>query len=288
MKKLKLIVVLCISILILGACQRKDIEEPVFHNIPDYGWQIPRGEIPDWDSILSDVKVTDNITENMDYELDDSEIDVDIAGEYYLFLTATDEAGNQMQAMIPIDVIEEDSDTYIAYNNAVNLTFSQLTIGNNRSYNYGDIRIIESEIKWLEDGAIYRSLATGLEGFYISEGDFYGMWGGKVVPVVFSFERPATWEEMKPYVDEVTEYIVPEQNAIDKIMNKFSKVQSIDGTFDFENRIFEFEIADHNVTAEEMQITGEMLGYILAALEEYAPTTDMQPNSYSFSLDMNR
>jgi len=182
---------------------------------------------------------------------------------------------------------KKESGTYTAYNNAINLDESQLTQNSLGGYSYNGINIIDSEIEWLEDGAIYRSLANGLEGFYIEDGQYYGGWGSTIVPTVFGFDKPDTWDELKPYVDNASEFIVPEQSSIQSIMKKFSSLNSIDGNFDLDNRTYEFSINDFEATSNELQISTEMLGYILASLEEYAPETSMQPNSYSFSLSIN-
>lgn len=134
----------------------------------------------------------------------------------------------------------------------------------------------------LKQGAVYRSLAKELEGFYYGGAENYNSWR-PIVPMIFGFTAPQTWEEMVPYVNDASIYIT-RYNSLPEIMNRFQQLDCVEGNFDYEARNFEFVINDLDSAARDLNISGEMLGYILASLEEYGPSSSFKGNTFSFTL----
>lgn len=79
-----------------------------------------------------------------------------------------------------------------AYDKATNLTVNDLTKNSIGGYEYNGLSIVETDREWIanslndkgtvEAGALYRSMATQLEGYTFAS---YNSWKGSVVPVLF-------------------------------------------------------------------------------------------------------
>lgn len=89
---------------------------------------------------------------------------------------------------------------------------------------------------------------------------------------------------MKPYVDKATKFINCESNAIGEILRQFSKLNCLKGKFDFKKGNFNFTITNLTKAAHQLGITEEMLGYVLALIDEYSDGASFSGNSYK--LDM--
>lgn len=182
------------------------------------------------------------------------------------------------------------------YEEALSITRKDIT-SNGTAYYYGDINILAEEVEWIDQasyadentninqGAIYRSLAKKLRGFYIGEGKYYGNWKS-ITPTIFGYEALDTWEEMLPYVEEAGIYIT-EYNSLPEIMNKLQGLECVDGTFDYVTRNFDFVINDLSQAISDLNISEEMLGYILASLDEYGPNASFSGNTFTFNLSFN-
>ena len=179
-----------------------------------------------------------------------------------------------------------------SYRDACSLTESKLTKKYNSftektSYFYNGLIIQSEDVEWLKSsldtgkvlnqGSLYRSVAKYLDGFAmgLNDGSDYALllcgqpWKDKA-----SFE---------PYVKNAAAFIVTApQEQMKAIMKKFQTLSSATGEYDFnagglgEYTVF---IPDLTVCAEEMQISEEMLGYIIALLDEYAPEISFENNS---------
>lgn len=68
----------------------------------------------------------------------------------------------------------------------------------------------------VEAGALYRSMATQLEGYTFAS---YSSWKGSVVPVLFGYDKPETKDVLNPYIDSVKDYIVL-VSPLKSVMNK--------------------------------------------------------------------
>lgn len=229
----------------------------------------------------NDIKASDDVSENVSIKIDDSAVDFKIPGTYIVTLTAVDEAENVAQEAIT--VIVNDYPTHKAYEDAVNLTYEELDMNSIGTYSFNGITISEAEAGNIEDGSIYRSIAQQLEGFYVLGSKYYSNWGNDTIPLVSGSEKADTWEDMRAYVDNVTLFVSRKVN-VGAIMSIFQSLSSVDGNFDYLNGAFSFTIPDLTKAAQELNITEEMLGYILAMFEEYGPETSFVNNSYDCEL----
>ncbi|MCR1839258.1 hypothetical protein [Murimonas intestini] len=189
------------------------------------------------------------------------------------------------------------SDVQKAYDEALSIARKDIT-RDGKSYYYGDINVLAEYVEWIDkypnadenteinQGAIYRSLAKRLKEFYTGGDKYYGNWKS-ICPIIFGFEALDTWEEMLPYVENASIYITNE-NSFTEIMNKLQELECVEGTFDYEARNFDFVISDLSKAVSKLKISDEMLGYILAALDEYGPASLFDGNSFTFKLITNK
>ena len=244
----------------------------------------------------NNISVTDNVTKSIDYSITDCDIDMNKSGKYVVKISAMDEAGNETIENITITISEKPSKVYEAYIEATNLLVDSLAKNSIGSYSYNGIGIISNETDWLDtewgksaeylnQGAIYRSLAKKIDGFYLFGKTLYGNWKG-IIPTIFDIDDPGSWDDMKPYVDKVFPYIKT-NDYFKPMMDRFSKLESFEGTIDTINGIYDFRINDVEEAASELGITQEMFGYMLAALDEYAPNVNFEGKVYQFSLDLD-
>lgn len=190
---------------------------------------------------------------------------------------------NKDSNIIQEDMAEENqsntSVVYDAYLEAININESEL-IKDQLSTTYHDIKINADELQYLEDGAIYRSLARKIEGFYMeTTKNNYTSNYDNYIQLICGIECQPTYDEMKVYVDKA-HLVVTEENALQSIMSTFQQTEGISGNFDFENNIFDFEIYDLKMASSQLGISETMLGYTLAMLNEYGPSTEFGENSY--------
>lgn len=182
--------------------------------------------------------------------------------------------------------VSQENDLNIVYNTYIattTLTKSDLT-GSMGHWSYNGLPLLSEDCDWIDDvlnkketvnqGALYRKLAMCLEGFAI--GNSWTSYAEYIIGFV-----PDSRDEFSTYVENAKEFIVTE-NPFDALMRKFETLNSVDGTFDGSSNTYEFFISDLTACAEELQISEEMLGYILALLDEYAPEVSFGDNTYTF------
>lgn len=236
------------------------------------------------------ITVTDNVTKNIQYTADKGNLNVNVPGEYTIVIRATDEAGNTTEKEVSVTVREKDSRTRDAYLETV------LLAGNfmkrvNGVYYFKGIPIISEETDQLASGesfslkrgALYRSLAKELNDFYLLDEGTYDSWK-PIADEIFNFSPPATWSEMKPYVDEACTFITRD-NSEKVILNKLKTSQCVTGDIDSENMKFNFTIADTSMLADEWNINEAMLGYTLAVFSEYNAMPEFNGTTCTFVLD---
>lgn len=185
------------------------------------------------------------------------------------------------------EAVKTESATYDAYIIATTLTKKDLRIENTstgRKYYYQNIPLLSEDVDWIENsinkegtvnqGAIYRKLAKLLVGYTIrlNNGNSYSK---------YIFGDDITAEKFSQYAPIVAEFIT-EEDSLYHILKKFESLECVEGNFDYANNIWSFTIDDLTQCASEMQISEEMLGYIFAFLDEYAPTITFKGNSCSF------
>lgn len=254
----------------------RDEEPPQIENLPEQ-IELKVGEDFEAEQLLANVKVIDNKSTNLGYTVQTEEVNINTPGEYYIIVQASDKVGNTSEEKVK--VIISDYPVHMAYMDAVNLEKEKLQKDSLGRYSFNGINIADEEMEWLEDGAIYRSIAKQLEGFYLIK-SMYNNWGNTIVETVWGFEKPQTWDELKPYADDAI-LLISRKQSVGEIMTIFQKLSCVDGDFDYVNGEFNFTISDLTEVANELRITEEMLGYILAYLEEYAPITQFNGNSYT-------
>ncbi|MDY3997517.1 MAG: peptidoglycan-binding domain-containing protein [Blautia sp.] len=169
------------------------------------------------------------------------------------------------------------SDIESAYIEATSLDKSKLSIDSLCKYSYNGISINSDEVEWCESGAIYRSLAKKVEGFYVLGDALYGNYNDELFPCLFGIEKPSSYEEAEPYFDKVKSLIVSDDCK--GIWMNFQNSATIEGTFDYENRVADFTINDLEMTAQELGVSSKMLGYILAIFDEYGAEVMFSGNS---------
>lgn len=185
-----------------------------------------------------------------------------------------------------------NSPAYEAYIEATTLNKAQLRKSDSTgNYFYGEIAIVDGDKEWVESplnkngslnhGSLYRSMAKGIEGI---DKIPYGMWSGKYCRIIWGIDKPSDKNELQPYIDSVSSFIT-RKKELRSIIKKFSKLESIDGTFNFETGTADFTITDLSKTAAELGVTEQILGYILADLDEYAFSAEFEGNSYHCSGD---
>ena len=195
------------------------------------------------------------------------------------------------QAIVVGDITSDTNETNTskvkeAYDKATNLTVNDLKKDSLGGYEYNGLSIVETDREWIanslndkgtvEAGALYRSMATQLEGYTFAS---YNSWKGSVVPVLFGFDKPEMKDELNPYIDNVKDYIVLDK-PFKKVMDKLASLSCIEGTLNIDTGEYDFRITDLTQASKEMKITEEGLGYILAMINEYGATVEFGDNSY--------
>lgn len=131
--------------------------------------------------------------------------------------------------------------------------------------------------KALNQGALYRTMAMYLEGFSI------GLNNGSDYAELLCGQKWVDKASFAPYVENASEFIITDSNnQLKAIMKKMQSLSSVTGDFDFDYGTFgkyTIDIPDLSECAKEMQVSEQMLGYILALLDEYAPEITFDGNS---------
>lgn len=282
--------------------ESKDKTAPVIENLPD-DIEIYVGEGIDYKKWIKEnnIKAIDNVDGEVDIIVDDTGIDYDTVSDYDVMddydtitVSATDKAGNIVTQTV--DVFIGYYPTYDAYLTATNILFDDLRKDSDGSYSYMGINILKEETvsilfggkKYkLDHGAMYRSLAMQLKGFYVARRTFYSAWDidSMTSLTILGFEKKNSWEEMKPYVDKASKIITSNDRPINKVLRRLSKLNCVKGKFDFTNGKFKFTIKNLTKAAHKLGITEEMLGYVLALIDEYSDGASFSGNSYK--LDMH-
>lgn len=182
------------------------------------------------------------------------------------------------------------SATYSSYLTATTLTKANLKKENSATgtkYYYKDLPLLSEDVEWIENsinkegtvnqGAIYRKLAKLLEGYAIHMNN-----GGSYSKYIFG--DTVSTDDFGQYATIVSEFITSE-DSLYHVLKKFESLECVEGNFDYANNSWSFTVPDLTQCAEEMQISEEMLGYIFAMLDEYAPTITFDGNSCTFEFE---
>lgn len=180
------------------------------------------------------------------------------------------------------------SDVQLAYETAIDIDVSDLDVSPTGTYSYKGMNVLRSDVDGLigtklGQGAIYNGIAKQLDGFYVFGEDMYGMWNSSISKTVFGFAKLDSWDEMRNYVDRA-KLMIDLNYPVGEILSEFHDLSVSSGSFDFENREFDFQIDNLEIAARELDITEEMLGYIFAMLDVYGATTEFDGNECAFQL----
>jgi len=186
---------------------------------------------------------------------------------------------------------DNNSVTYAAFYAATNMTRNELTtkVGKSgTSYFYKDIELLSEDVEWITNpinkegtvnqGAIYRKMAKLLAGFnmFLNDGSNYCE--------LLTGMPYSNRDDFADYASNADDFICMEEELY-HILKKFESLETASGTFDFPNNTFHFVIDDLTVCAAEMQISEEMLGYVLAMMDEYAFSFTFESNSCAIDYD---
>ena len=182
-----------------------------------------------------------------------------------------------------------------AYNTACSLSIDQLdkkysSFSGTTSYYYGELIIQNEDVEWLNSsrntnktlnqGALYRTIAKYLAGYSMKLNN------GSAYCEILTGKQWIYNSTFEPLAKNSATFIVTDATEqLKSIMRKFQSLQSVTGQFDFEaGKLgkYTFDIPDLTKCAEEMQISEEMLGYIFALLDEFAPSISFNENSVHF------
>ena len=168
------------------------------------------------------------------------------------------------------------------YNVATTLTKFDLTKNSLGQYVYLNLPFSDDECAWIDNplnvghkvhpGALYRKMAMCLEAFSI--GNNWKSYASYIIGFV-----PENRSDFEPYAENLKRFITTEDNPMESVLKEFEAISVVSGSFDYENGSYDFEISDLTVCAEEMQVSEEMLGYILAMTTEYAAEISFDANS---------
>ncbi|MCM1221141.1 MAG: hypothetical protein NC548_42330 [Lachnospiraceae bacterium] len=171
----------------------------------------------------------------------------------------------------------KNSDTQKYYDIAVNLTKDDCTVDSLGSLKYGNIVLnsqytglesVFSDGKNIERSCIYLTLQGCLTFF--SMGNSWQNY----MPYIMS-DVPKSKEECADYVDEFLTWMTDSWLA-PSCFEKFDTLSCVD--ISEKDNVYICKISDTTKCAEELNISEEMLGYIIAALEDSGTTTKFNGN----------
>lgn len=178
-----------------------------------------------------------------------------------------------------VSITEETFNTMMA------LTKSDIRWNGAGIANYHNLYLVDDDSDWLDNplntkgsvkpGVVYRALAQYIDQYEM--GEYWTSYAELIIGFV-----PDSEEEFASYIDNAKTFIMLNDSAFDTmkaLMTKISTVSVADGTFDFENNSYDVTINNLTSCADEMQISEEMLGYILAMTTEAGTTVEFSGNS---------
>lgn len=186
------------------------------------------------------------------------------------------------------------SATEEAYNTAINLTKSSLKKSNRYkdgkttvSWSYEGLYFVDEDCDWINNdvlnskgtvnqGAIYRAMAFILDDY---DTDLYSDYSKYSEILIGS--TPDTMADFLVYANNANKFIC-NKNSLISVMKALQQSDSVEGTLDYDKNqlgVYNFTISSLSDCAEDLKVSEEMLGYILAFLEEYAPDITFDGNS---------
>lgn len=192
-----------------------------------------------------------------------------------------------------IPSIDEPADIPVVTNTAVQDAYEDmisatehLSITNN-GYEFKGYPISKDSVSKIggelvvNQGAMYEEVAGGLAlycDFGLSQSldeEFFQILTG-------SGNKPENWNEL---ANDLYSFILPDSTE-KEIISKLETLDCVSGTFDYDARSYSFKISDLEMAASDLCISQEMLGYVLAKLNEYTDDIVFDGNSVVCSLEV--
>lgn len=201
---------------------------------------------------------------------------------------------NANQEELTVTAVEE------AYNKAINLTKADLTkgyaIGDFSTWEYKGVSLTYEDCEFINadynsqgkvnQGAVYRALADSLQDLIKLDAQNKSVKYKDDAAIILG-AVPETQEDFITIAGKVSVFITADDSLIN-IMKAFESIESIDGTFDYNGNKYEFVISDVITCADELGVSDEMLGYMLALFNEYPADIAFENSTCSFSLTVKK
>lgn len=133
----------------------------------------------------------------------------------------------------------------------------------------------------VNQGVMYDEIAGGL-AMYCDFGLSQSLDEEFFKVLIGSCDKPEYWKEL---ANDLYSFILV-GGTEKEIIAKFETLDCVNGTFDYNNRFYVFEISDLENAANDLNISQEMLGYVLAKLNEYTDNIIFDGNSVNCSLEV--
>lgn len=206
------------------------------------------------------------------------------------------ESSESINQEVETSEIEESksSTTEESYNIAINLTKSSLKKSNRYkdgkttiSWSYKELYFVDEDCEWINNdflnskgtvnqGAIYRAMAFILEDYDTELYSDYSKYSKILIGSI-----PETMDDFLVYATKANKIICSE-NSLVNIMKALQQSDSVSGTFDYGKNqlgIYDFTINDLSNCATDLEISEEMLGYVIALLSEYTSDIAFEKNT---------
>lgn len=205
--------------------------------------------------------------------------------------TSTESTDGKIDSTTIEDVI---STTEQAYNTAIKLDKSKLKKSNRYkdgettiSWSYEGLYFTIEDCQFINNsllnpkglsnqGAIYRAMAFILDDYNTELYSDYSKYSEMLIGFT-----PDTMDDFLVYANNANTFICNEDSLI-SIMKALQQSNSVSGTFDYDKNqlgVYDFTINNVSECAADLKVSEEMLGYILAFLNEYAPDITFDGNS---------
>lgn len=173
-----------------------------------------------------------------------------------------------------------------AYNKMQNVPLSDLEVTPRGTYRYGVWVLSEESVSKIggnivvNQGMMYNEIGWTLL-LYCEDGIIASSEAPAFFKTVLGVEtEPDNWPELAPIL---YEFIHPDPSEAD-ILKALEPLASVEGSFDYDSRNYDFQITDLTNAANELQISEEMLGYVIAKLSEYPAQISFSGNTMTCSL----
>lgn len=133
----------------------------------------------------------------------------------------------------------------------------------------------------VNQGAMYEEIAGGL-ALYCDFGLSQSLDEAFFQILIGSGNEPENWNEL---ANDLYSFILLDGTE-KEIISKLETLDCVNGTFDYGVRSYSFEISDLEMAASDLHISQEMLGYVLAKLNEYTDDIVFDGNSITCSLEV--